>query len=70
MKWLASLNAIIIDPVRCPGAADEFTSYEFLRSKDDEIISGYPDKNNHHIDNARYAMEETARTKGGFLTIR
>ena len=70
MKWLASLNAIIIDPVRCPGAAEEFTAYEYLRSKDDEIISGYPDKNNHHIDNARYAMEEMAKTKGGFVTMR
>lgn len=63
IKWLASLTAIVIDPVRCPGAANEFSSYEYARNKDGEIISGYPDKDNHHIDNARYATEEIARVE-------
>jgi phage terminase large subunit len=57
MKWLASLNEIIIDNKRCPNAADEFLSYEYMRTKDGEIISGYPDKNNHFIDACRYACE-------------
>ena len=47
VKWLQSLRSIVIDPVRCPGTAKEFTEYEYDRSPDNEIISGYPDKNNH-----------------------
>lgn len=47
MKWLQSLNHIYIDLARCPVAADEFLTYEYTRNKDDEIISDYPDENNH-----------------------
>ena len=47
MVWLQSLNAIVIDPRRCPKSKDEFSSYEYERTKDGEIISGYPDANNH-----------------------
>lgn len=57
MKWLQGLTAIIIDPVRCPHTYQEFAEYEYERNKDGEVISGYPDKNNHHIDATRYAME-------------
>jgi len=57
MKWLASLSAIIIDSRRCPVAANEFSSYEYERTKDGEIISGYPDANNHCIDAVRYSLE-------------
>lgn len=56
MKWLQSLNAIIIDGKRCPETAKEFVSYEYERSKDGEIISGYPDKDNHAIDSVRYGL--------------
>ena len=48
MKWLQSLNAIVIDPHRCPDTAREFLSYRYRDG-------GYPDKNNHHIDAVRYA---------------
>lgn len=58
MKWLQSLVKIVIDPVRCPQTYQEFTSYEYERTKDGEIISGYPDRNNHHIDAVRYATEQ------------
>lgn len=57
MKWLQSIKAIVIDPKRCPDSLQEFSSYEHERTKDGEIISGYPDKNNHHIDAVRYATE-------------
>lgn len=56
MKWLASLNKIIIDPVRCPGTATEFSEYELEKDKDGNIITGYPDKNNHNIDAVRYRI--------------
>lgn len=56
MKWLQR-RKIVIDRRRTPHAYDEFVNYEYERSKDGEIISGYPDKNNHLIDAARYALE-------------
>ena len=64
MKWLQSLKKIVIDPVRCPATMDEFTKYEYERTKDNEIISGYPDANNHSIDSVRYALERVWRRKG------
>lgn len=48
MKWLQSLDAIIIDPNRCPDTAKEFQSYRYCDGQ-------YPDKDNHHIDAVRYA---------------
>lgn len=58
MKWLQSLTKIVIDPVRCPDTYREFTQYEYERTKDGELISGYPDRDNHHIDAVRYATEQ------------
>jgi PBSX family phage terminase large subunit len=55
MRWLAGLSAIIIDAEKCPRTAKEFSEYEYERDKDGEVISGYPDKNNHFIDAVRYA---------------
>lgn len=60
MKWLASLRAIVIDPRRCPDTIKEFSDYELDRDKDGNIIDGYPDRYNHHIDAVRYAMESVA----------
>lgn len=64
MKWLQGLTEIVIDPERCPDTLTEFTEYEYERTKDGEIMSGYPDKNNHHIDAIRYATEEIWRRRG------
>lgn len=64
MKWLQSLKKIVIDPYRCPHTAQEFTEYEYERTDDDEIISSYPDANNHSIDCVRYAMERVYKRKG------
>lgn len=65
MKWLQSLNEIVIDKKRCGGTAKEFTEYEYERSKDGEIISGYPDANNHSIDAVRYGMFPVWKKRGG-----
>jgi hypothetical protein len=54
----------VIDPARCPATADEFTKYEYERTPDGEVISGYPDENNHSIDSVRYAMERVWKRKG------
>lgn len=64
MKWLARLLKIVIDPVRCPETAKEFTEYEYERDKEGNVISGYPDKDNHAIDSVRYAMYPVWRRKG------
>lgn len=64
MKWLATLNKIVIDPIRCPKTREEFECYELEKDKDGNVITGYPDKNNHHIDAVRYALEEIWRRKG------
>lgn len=64
MKWLQSLNHIYIDPKRCPETLTEFATYEYERDKDDEIVSGYPDANNHNIDAVRYALERVWKRKG------
>lgn len=57
MKWLQSLDKIVIDSKRCPKTWKEFASYEYERTKDGEIVSGYPDGNDHHISAVRYALE-------------
>lgn len=64
IKWLQSLNNIFIDKRRCPYLYNEFVDYEYERGKDGEIISGYPDEDNHGIDMTRYAMERVFRKRG------
>ena len=64
-KWMQMLEAIVIDPERCPDTAKEFSEYEYERdAKTGEVLEGYPDINNHHIDAVRYAMESTANKAG------
>ena len=57
MQWLQRLESIVIDKKRCPDTAAEFIGYEYERNREGEIISGYPDANNHHIDAVRYSTE-------------
>lgn len=64
IKWLQSLVRIVIDPVRCPETVKEFINYEYDRDKDGNIISGYPDRNNHHIDAVRYATNDIWKKRG------
>ena len=64
MKWLQSLNAIIIDPVRCPHTLKEFSDYEYDKDKEGNVISGYPDRDNHNIDAVRYGMEPVWKRRG------
>ena len=63
MKWLQR-RKIVIDKRRTPNAYKEIVGYEYERNKDGEIISGYPDKNNHAIDAVRYGMEPVFRLYG------
>lgn len=64
IKWLQSLRHIYIDKFRCPYTYDEFISYEYERDRDGNIISSYPDANNHSIDSVRYAMNRYCSKRG------
>lgn len=56
IKFLQSLDAIVIDDIRCPETAREFTHYEHEKDKNGNIVAKYPDKDNHTIDGTRYAL--------------
>jgi len=64
MRWLENRAKIIIDPQRCPHAAEEFLNYEFEQTKDGEFVSEYPDKDNHAIDETRYATNSIWKVRG------
>lgn len=65
MKWLQSLAAIVIDPGRCPDTAQEFSEYEYERDgKTGEVLQGYPDAANHHIDAVRYGTNKIWKRRG------
>lgn len=64
MKWLSSLNKIVIDTRRCPISAQEFCTYEYDKDKDGNYISGYVDADNHCIDSVRYALNSIWKKKG------
>ncbi|MGN0619207.1 MAG: PBSX family phage terminase large subunit [Ruminiclostridium sp.] len=61
--WLQNLEQIVIDPVRCPNTAREFSRYELLPDGNGGYRDGYPDKDNHTIDAVRYALEQVIGNK-------
>ncbi|WP_069202969.1 PBSX family phage terminase large subunit [Bacillus testis] len=60
IKFLQSLEAIIIDDKRCPETAREFLTYELEKDANGNFKAKYPDKNNHAIDMTRYALNDEA----------
>lgn len=58
IKWLQDLEAIIIDPQRCPLAAKEFINYSLETDRSGMVKDKFPDKDNHSIDAVRYALED------------
>lgn len=64
-KWLQSLAAIVIDPQRCPDTVKEFSEYEYERDpKTGEVLAGYPDAANHHIDATSYSLFKVWKRRG------
>ena len=57
LRWLRDLGKIVIDPERTPNIAREFSGYEYAQDRNGNILSEYPDRDNHAIDSARYALE-------------
>lgn len=69
IKFLQSLEEIIIDNKRCPETAREFYNYELEPDGNDSFMDGYPDKDNHTIDAVRYALEdEISRKKARIIS--
>ena len=66
IKFLQDLEAIIIDPERCPLAAREFINYSLETDRNGIVKSQFPDKDNHSCDCVRYALEDdmVQRRKG------
>lgn len=58
IRWMQSRVKLIIDPKRTPAAFKEFSRYEYLRDREENILEAYPDKDNHLIDASRYATEQ------------
>src|SRR5699024_1640874 len=62
-KWLDELEAIIIDPIRCPNTAREFENIDYEVDKDGNPKAKLEDKDNHSIDTTRYALEDDMRKR-------
>lgn len=63
MEWL-QCRRHVIDPRRTPRLYKEFIEYELEVDGSGEVIPSYPDKNNHWIDAARYAISPMALRRG------
>lgn len=57
-------KTLVIDPKRTPNAYKEITEYEYDRDKEGNVISGYPDGNDHTISALRYAYEPLFNRRG------
>ena len=65
MKWLQTVSCIVIDPRRCPDTAREFSEYEYERDpKTGDVMEGYPDVANHHIDSVSYGCYPVWKRRG------
>ena len=62
-KWLQS-RTIVVDPGRTPGAWRELTRYEYERDREGNVMSGYPDRDDHAISALRYAFEPLFTRRG------
>lgn len=64
-KWLQSRAKIVIDPVKCPYTAREFSEYEYaVDKKTGDVLPQFIDADNHSIDALRYALEPVWQKRG------
>ena len=63
VEWLQH-RQIVIDPARAPNAHREFVAYSYDTDKDGNILARLPDKNNHTIDAAAYALDRLIYQRG------
>jgi PBSX family phage terminase large subunit len=65
-KFLQELNEIIIDDIRCPNSAREFSMAEYDVDKNGNVLCRLADKDNHTTDATRYRMELEQRRPAGW----
>ncbi|WP_251034576.1 PBSX family phage terminase large subunit [Bacillus sp. ISL-26] len=63
-RWLADLEAIVIDPKRTPNIAREFENADYEVDRFGDVKSKLQDKDDHTIDATRYAFEEDMKRSG------
>nr|WP_150959421.1 PBSX family phage terminase large subunit [Aneurinibacillus sp. XH2] len=63
-KWLDDLEEIIIDPARTPNTAREFENIDYQTDSDGNPKAKLEDKDNHTIDQCRYALEDDMKKPG------
>ena len=64
VRWLQGLNAIVIDPVKCPCVLQEFLEWEYEVAPDGTVLGTLMEANDHGIDAARYACSRIWQRKG------
>jgi phage terminase large subunit len=70
LEWLDTLEAIVIDPKRCPNTAREFENIDYQVDKDGNVIPKLEDKDDHSIDCTRYLSESLQYSKRTFFPER
>ena len=65
-KWLADLEAIVIDPKRTPNISREFEMIDYAVDRSGNTLTRLEDKNNHSIDATRYAFSNDMK-KGKYV---
>lgn len=68
-KWLDDLEAIVIDPKRCPNATREFEGIDYQVDRDGNPLPKLEDRDNHLIDAVRYALVNDMTGQGTMRTI-
>lgn len=63
MKWLQK-RKFVIDKRRTPNIYRQFTMYEYLRDREGNFITGYPDVEDDFIDATRYSLERVFNKYG------
>lgn len=63
-KWLDDLEAIVIDPERTPNTAREYENIDYATDTDGNPKAKLEDKDNHTIDQTRYALEDDMQRGG------
>lgn len=63
-KWLDDLEAIVIDPERTPNTAREYENIDYMTDTDGNPKAKLEDKDNHSIDQTRYALEDDMQRGG------
>lgn len=56
MLWMQSFNKIVIDNIKCPNTAREFSDFSFKKTRAGDFIDKIPDGDDHSIDATAYSL--------------